>query len=151
MEARIQELLSQMTLDEKVQLTIGDGFWHTFGVERLGVPAIALNDGPSGLRKPYRDNQLSLETKAVPATCFPAAVALASSWDTALVEEIGQALAAECLANDVQVLLGPGVNIKRTPLGGRCFEYYSEDPVLSGEMGCAFVRGVQSKGVGTSL
>lgn len=89
--------------------------------------------------------------QSIPATCFPAAVALASSWDTTLVEEIGQALAAECLANDVQVLLGPGVNIKRTPLGGRCFEYYSEDPVLSGEMGSAFVQGVQSRGVGTSL
>ncbi len=151
MESQLQELLSQMTLEEKVQLTIGNGFWHTWGVERLGVPAIALNDGPSGLRKPYVDNQLSLGTKAVPATCFPAAEALASSWDTALVEEIGRALAMECLANDVQILLGPGVNIKRTPLGGRCFEYYSEDPVLSGEMGCAFVRGVQSQGVGTSL
>lgn len=151
METRIEELLSQMTLEEKIQLTIGNGFWHTYGVERIGVPAIAVNDGPSGLRKPYQDNQLSAETLAVPATCFPAAEALASSWDTSLVEEVGQALAEECLANDVQVLLGPGVNIKRTPLGGRCFEYYSEDPVLAGEMGSAFVRGVQSKGVGTSL
>ena len=148
MHAHIQELLSQMTLEEKVQLTSGDGFWRTFGVARLGVPGIAVNDGPSGLRKTYRTDG---ETQVVPATCFPAAVALASSWDTALVEEIGRALAAECLAHDVQVLLGPGVNIKRTPLGGRNFEYYTEDPVLSGEMGCAFVQGVQSLGVGTSL
>src|SRR5258708_32569844 len=149
METRIQELLNQMTLEEKLQLTIGNGFWHTHGVERLGIPAIAVNDGPSGLRKPYDDNALAAQS--VPATCFPAAEALASSWDVALVEEIGQALAEECLDNDVQVLLGPGVNMKRTPLGGRCFEYYSEDPVLAGEMGSAFVQGVQSKGVGTSL
>lgn len=147
MKARIQELLSQMTLEEKVKLTIGDGFWRTSGVERLGVPGIAMNDGPNGLRKPYQDTQ----TKVVPATCFPSSATMASSWDTTLVEEVGQALAEECLANDVQVLLGPGVNIKRTPLGGRNFEYYSEDPMLAGEMGCAFVRGVQSKGVGTSL
>jgi beta-glucosidase len=149
METRIQELLNQMTLEEKLQLTIGNGFWHTHGVERLGIPAIAVNDGPSGLRKPYDED--ALVAQSVPATCFPAAEALASSWDVALVEEIGQALAEECLANDVQVLLGPGVNMKRTPLGGRCFEYYSEDPVLAGEMGSAFVQGVQSKGVGTSL
>ncbi len=146
---RIQELLGQMTLEEKIQLTIGNGFWQTHGVERLGIQAINVNDGPSGLRKPYNDNELAAQS--VPATCFPSAAALASSWDCALVEEIGQALAQECLANDVQVVLGPGVNIKRTPLGGRCFEYYSEDPVLAGEMGTAFVRGVQSKGVGTSL
>lgn len=150
METRIQELLARMTLEEKVQLTIGNGFWHTHGVERLGISPIALNDGPSGLRKPYADHEMSLG-KSIPATCFPAAQALASSWDVELVEEIGQALAEECLANDVQVLLGPGINLKRTPLGGRCFEYYSEDPVLTGEMGSAFVRGVQNKGVGTSL
>lgn len=149
METRIQELLSQMTVEEKARLTTGNGFWHTHGIERLGIPAIAVNDGPSGLRKPFVDNEMG--AKSVPATCFPAAEALASSWDCALVEEIGQALAEECLANDVQVLLGPGVNMKRTPLGGRCFEYYSEDPVLAGEMGSAFVRGVQSRGVGTSL
>jgi beta-glucosidase len=149
MEARIQALLGQMTLEEKARLTIGDGFWHTYGVERLGIPGIAVNDGPSGLRKPYEDNTLS--ENSYPATCFPAAEALSSSWDTALVEQIGIALAEECLANDVQVVLGPGINIKRTPLGGRCFEYYAEDPMLSGAMGTAFVQGVQSKGVGTSL
>lgn len=138
-----------MTLEEKIQLTIGNGFWQTHGVERLGIQAININDGPSGLRKPYNDNELVAQS--IPATCFPSAAALASSWDCTLVEETGRALAEECLANDVQVLLGPGINIKRTPLGGRCFEYYSEDPVLAGEMGAAFVRGVQSKGVGTSL
>lgn len=151
METRIQELLSQMTLEEKIQLTIGSDFWHTHGVERLGVPAIAMNDGPSGLRKPYVGDQLSANLSSIPATCFPSAEALASSWDINLVEEVGQALAQECLANDVQVLLAPGINMKRTPLGGRCFEYYSEDPVLAGELGAAYVRGVQSKGVGTSL
>lgn len=146
----IRALLDQMTVEEKVQLTLGNGFWRTYGVERLGVLPITVNDGPSGLRRPVDIEQIGI-IQSIPATCFPAAGTLASSWDIKLVEEVGQALALECLAADVQILLGPGINIKRTPLGGRCFEYYSEDPVLSGEMGCAFVQGVQSKGVGTSL
>ncbi|HEY6408032.1 MAG TPA: glycoside hydrolase family 3 C-terminal domain-containing protein, partial [Ktedonobacteraceae bacterium] len=146
----IQELLSKMTLEEKVALTIGRDFWSTNGVERLGVAPIAVNDGPHGVRKPAATSEIGIGN-SLPATCFPTAAALASSWDTSLVEEVGQAIGEECLALDVQVLLGPGVNIKRTPLGGRCFEYFAEDPVLAGEMGCAFVRGVQSKGIGTSL
>ncbi len=149
MQSRIQELVSQMTLEEKVSLTIGQDFWHTNGVERLGVPSITVHDGPSGLRKPLPRDEMGIA--AVPATCFPSASALASSWDVSLAEAIGQAIADECQAMDVQVVLGPGVNIKRTPLGGRSFEYYSEDPVLAGEMGSAFVQGVQSRGVGTSL
>ncbi len=149
-ETTIQELLSKMTLEEKVALTIGRDFWSTNGVERLGVAPIAVNDGPHGVRKPAATSEIGIGN-SLPATCFPTAMALASSWDTGLVEEVGQAIGEECLALDVQVLLGPGVNIKRTPLGGRCFEYFAEDPVLAGEMGCAFVRGVQSKGIGTSL
>lgn len=149
-KTELQELISKMTLEEKIALTLGRDFWSTNGVERLGVAPIALTDGPHGVRKPPSGNEVGLGN-SLPATCFPTAVALASSWDTALVEEVGQAIAEECLALDVQVLLGPGVNIKRTPLGGRSFEYYSEDPVVAGEMGVAFVRGVQSKGVGTSL
>jgi beta-glucosidase len=149
-EANIQELISKMTLEEKIALTIGRDFWSTNGVERLGIASIALNDGPHGIRKPASSSEIGIGS-SLPATCFPTAAALACSWDTALVEEVGEALGEECLALDVQVILGPGVNIKRTPLGGRCFEYYSEDPVLAGEMGCAFVKGVQSKGIGTSL
>jgi beta-glucosidase len=149
-ETHIQELISKMTLEEKVALTIGRDFWSTNGVERLGIAPIALNDGPHGVRKPTSISEIGIGT-SLPATCFPTAAALASSWDTSLIEEVGQAIGEECLALDVQVVLGPGVNIKRTPLGGRCFEYFAEDPVLAGEMGCAFVRGVQSKGIGTSL
>ena len=149
-EATIQELMSKMTLEEKIDLTIGKDFWSTNGVERLGVEPIALNDGPHGVRKPGSSSEIGIGN-SFPATCFPTAVTLACSWDAALVEEVGAALGEECLALDVQVLLGPGVNIKRTPLGGRSFEYYSEDPVLAGELGCAFVNGVQSKGIGTSL
>ena len=149
-ETNMQELISNMTLEEKIALTIGKDFWSTNGVERLGIAPVALNDGPHGVRKPGASSEIGIGSSFA-ATCFPTANTLACSWDTALVEEVGEALGEECLALDVQVLLGPGVNIKRTPLGGRCFEYYSEDPVLAGEMGCAFVNGVQSKGIGTSL
>jgi beta-glucosidase len=146
----IQELISKMTLEEKIALTIGKDFWRTQGVERLGIAPIALNDGPHGIRKAGVSTEIGIGS-SFPATCFPTAVTLACSWDTELVQEVGEALGEECLALDVQVLLGPGVNIKRTPLGGRSFEYYSEDPVLAGELGCAYVNGVQSKGIGTSL
>ncbi len=149
-ETNIQELISKMTLEEKIALTIGKDFWSTNGVERLGIAPIAVNDGPHGVRKPAASSEIGIGS-SIAATCFPTANTLACSWDTALVEEVGEALGEECLALDVQVLLGPGVNIKRTPLGGRCFEYYAEDPVLAGEMGCAYVNGVQSKGIGTSL
>jgi beta-glucosidase len=149
-ETNIQELISKMTLEEKIALTIGKDFWSTNGVERLGIAPIALNDGPHGVRKPGASTEIGIGS-SIAATCFPTANTLACSWDTALVEEVGMALGEECLTLDVQVLLGPGVNIKRTPLGGRSFEYYSEDPVLAGEMGCAYVNGVQSKGIGTSL
>jgi beta-glucosidase len=149
-EANIQELISNMTLEEKIALSIGRDFWSTNSVERLGIAPIALCDGPHGVRKPAESSEIGIGN-SLPATCFPPAATLASCWDTVLVEEVGRAIGEECLTLDVQVLLGPGVNIKRTPLGGRCFEYYSEDPVLAGELGCAFVNGVQSKGIGTSL
>lgn len=149
-EGQIAKLIGQMTLEEKIGLTIGRDFWTTNGVERLGIVPIALNDGPHGVRKAASGHDVGIGN-SIPATCFPTAVSLASSWDTALAEEVGKALGEECLAQDVQVLLGPGVNIKRTPLGRRNFEYFSEDPLLAGEMGAAWVRGVQSQGVGTSL
>ncbi len=149
-EHKVADLLREMTLEEKIALTIGRDFWTTNGVERLGIKPIVLTDGPHGVRKAPQSGELGIGN-SLPATCFPTAVSLASSWDTALAEEIGQALGEESQALDVQVLLGPGVNIKRTPLGGRNFEYFSEDPVLAGEMGAAWVRGVESQGVGTSL
>ena len=148
-ETKVQELLGAMTLEEKIALTIGQDLGSTNGIERLGISSITLQDGPHGIRRRPADE--SVDRTPLPSTCFPTSAALASSWDIALVEEVGQAIAEECLALDAQVLLGPGVNIKRTPLCGRNFEYYSEDPVISGEVGSAFIRGVQSKGVGTSL
>lgn len=150
METRVAELLGQMTLEEKIALTIGRDFWTTSGVPRLGIEPIVMTDGPHGVRKSPQSGEIGIGN-SIPATCFPTAVSLASSWDTALTAEIGHALAEECLELDVQVLLGPGVNIKRTPLGGRNFEYFSEDAVLAGEIGAAWVQGVQSLGVGTSL
>lgn len=129
----------------------GLNYWHTKTVERLGVPSICVSDGPHGLRKHLPGGEEAGLPGSVPATCFPTASATACSWDIGLMHEIGEALAEESLQEDVSVLLGPGVNIKRSPLCGRNFEYISEDPYLSGEMAAALIRGVQSRGVGTSL
>ena len=140
-------LVAKMTLEEKALLLSGDGWWKTHAIERLQIPSICMTDGPHGLRKVEGGGL----TKSVPATCFPTASALASSWDTTLIRRVGMALAQECQASDVQILLGPGINMKRSPLGGRNFEYFSEDPVLAGKMAAAYIQGVQSQGVGTSL
>jgi beta-glucosidase len=143
-------ILAQLTLEEKASLCLGSDFWHTAPVERLGVPAVMVADGPHGLRKQPEEGQAGLGGSK-PATCFPTAAALASSWDVDLLRRVGQALGREAQAEEVGVLLGPGVNIKRSPLCGRNFEYFSEDPLLAGTLGSAFVQGVQSQGVGTSL
>ena len=145
----INAILGQMTLEEKAALCIGASPWTTVPVERLGVPAITVSDGPHGVRRVADVNALS--TPSLPATCFPTASCLASTWDVDLLYELGQALGEECNALNVDVVLGPSNNMKRTPLCGRNFEYYSEDPYLSGEMAASFINGVQSKGVGTSL
>ena len=150
METRADELLAQLTLEEKAALTVGRDAWTTVAVERLGIPSVWLSDGPTGLRKLRSSEDLSL-TNTLPATCFPTESSLAASWDLELVEEVAGAIAAECRAEGVGVLLGPGINLKRSPLGGRNFEYFSEDPVLSGRMAAAFVRGVQARGVGACL
>ncbi|MDX6300376.1 MAG: beta-glucosidase [Nocardioidaceae bacterium] len=151
MEDDVARLLDALTLEEKASLCLGSDFWHTAPVERLGIPAVMVADGPHGLRKePEHATQGSL-VESVPATCFPTASALGSSWDVDLLQEVGVALGRECQAEQVSVLLGPGVNIKRSPLCGRNFEYFSEDPRLSGELATSFVLGVQSQGVGTSL
>jgi beta-glucosidase len=144
--AAASELVSRMTVEEQALLLSGDGWWRTHAIERLGLPAISVSDGPHGLRKLQ-----GLFGDSVPATCFPTAPALAATWNVDLVREVGAALGREAQAADVQVLLGPGINIKRSPLGGRNFEYFSEDPVLSGRMAVAYIDGVQSQGVGTSL
>jgi beta-glucosidase len=143
-------LLEQLTLEEKAALTVGRDAWTTVPVERLGIPSVWVSDGPTGLRKVRASDEMSL-TNTVPATCFPTESSLAATWDVALVEEVAGAIATECRAEGVSVLLGPGINLKRSPLGGRNFEYFSEDPVLSGRMAAAFVRGLQDRGVGACL
>lgn len=150
-DKRIKELVAQMTLEEKAGLTSGRDNWFTKGAERLGIPEVRTSDGPHGLRTQEGEENSLAENKSVSAVCFPAACLTASSFDRNLLREIGRTLGEECQALGVQVLLGPGVNMKRSPLCGRNFEYFSEDPYLAGEMGAAFVEGVQSQGVGCSL
>ncbi len=135
-----------LTLEEKISLLTGRDFWTTQPVERLGIPAIWLADGPHGLRKAAGLEETGIGT-SLPATCFPTAATLACSWDAALLERVGEAIGRECRHQGVHVLLGPGLNLKRHPLGGRNFEYYSEDPLLSGKLAAAFIRGVQRQGV----
>ncbi|MDR1540945.1 MAG: hypothetical protein LBU32_23670 [Clostridiales bacterium] len=150
-EAKAKNLVSQMTLEEKAGLCSGLDLWRLKGVERLGLPSIMVTDGPHGLRKQTgKTDSLSIQS-SVPATCFPAACASACSFDRSLLREIGEALGEECQQEDVSVILGPGANIKRSPLCGRNFEYFSEDPYLTGEMAAAVISGVQSKGVGASM
>lgn len=145
----ITELINQMTLEEKAALCIGANSWTTTPVDRLGIPVLSFSDGPHGVRKVIDAN--NFVTGTIPATCFPTASCTASSWDMDLIHSMGQALAEECIALKVDVLLGPGINMKRSPLCGRNFEYFSEDPYLAGQMAASFINGVQSKGVGTSL
>jgi len=145
-----KELVSQMTLEEKASLCSGLDFWRMKGVERLGLPSIMITDGPHGLRKQAGASDHLGITDSIPATCFPTASATANSFNRALLKEIGGAIAEECLQEGVAVLLGPGANIKRSPLCGRNFEYFSEDPLVSSELTASFVDGVQEKGIGTS-
>ncbi|MFD3274177.1 beta-glucosidase [Paenibacillus dendritiformis] len=149
MSRQVKDIMKRMTLEEKASLCSGLNMWQTKAVERVGIPSIVMTDGPHGLRK--QANPADMSSKTVPATCFPSGAGLASSWDRELIEEVGAALGEECQAEDVQILLGPAVNIKRSPLCGRNFEYFSEDPYLSSEMGAHHVRGVQGQGVGTSV
>jgi len=147
----IEALLKQLTLEEKASLCSGKNFWNLKGVDRLGIPSIMVSDGPHGLRKQLDDSDNIGLNASVPATCFPTAVTLAASWDRMLLGEIGKALGETCQAEHVSVILGPGINIKRSPLCGRNFEYFSEDPLLAGELAAAMIEGVQSQGIGTSL
>jgi beta-glucosidase len=141
--------LSELSNAEIASLSSGNGFWYS---KRVGeVPSFNLSDGPHGLRKQGTSEDHLGMAPSVPATCFPPAVALSQTWDADLIERVGTALGEEGQAEGVGVLLGPGINIKRDPRCGRNFEYFSEDPVLAGELGTAWVKGVQSQGVGTSL
>ncbi|WP_339320070.1 glycoside hydrolase family 3 C-terminal domain-containing protein [Paenibacillus sp. FSL R10-2734] len=151
MVPNIQELIAQMTIEEKAGMCSGLDFWQTKAVERLGIPSIMMTDGPHGLRKQKDGNDHLGIFDSVPATCFPAGAGMACSWDRELIKQVGAAIGEECQAENVSILLGPGANIKRSPLCGRNFEYFSEDPYLSSEMAIGHIEGVQSQGVGTSL
>ncbi|WP_025688387.1 beta-glucosidase family protein [Paenibacillus zanthoxyli] len=148
MNSLAEKWLGQLTLDEKISLVAGKDLWSTSAVERLGIPSLCMTDGPHGVRKEQDGTLLGVSK---PATCFPTSSGLASSWNVELMEQIGVSLGKECRQLGVQILLGPGINMKRSPLCGRNFEYYSEDPFLAGEMAAAFIRGVQSRNIGTSL
>ena len=147
----IPKLLQDLTLEEKAGLCSGLDFWHTKAVERLDIPSAMVSDGPHGLRKQDMHPDHMGMGESVEAICFPTASAMACSFDRDLLYCVGDALGEECVAEDLAVLLGPGINMKRSPICGRNFEYYSEDPLLAGELAASFVNGVQSHGVGTSL
>lgn len=144
---KYKELIEKMTPEEKASLLSGANFWNTKAIERLGIPGMMLTDGPHGLRKQGgKADHLGLNN-SVPATCYPSAAGLANTWDERLLEEMGEKLGLEAASEGVSVLLGPGVNIKRNPLCGRNFEYFSEDPYLSGKMAAALIRGIQKNGI----
>ena len=144
-------LVARMSLDEKASLMSGSSFWHLQALPDFELSRVMVSDGPHGLRKQGDSADHMGLNASIPATCFPTAVTLASSWNRKLIGEVGAAIGRECQKEDVSVLLAPGVNIKRSPLCGRNFEYYSEDPFQAGEMATAFVQGVQSTGIGTSV
>jgi beta-glucosidase len=150
-DAQIKALVKKMTLKEKCSLLSGADFWHTKPVDRLGIPQIMVSDGPHGLRKQDVSDGKAGINDSIKAVCFPAACASACSFDRDVLNTLGQTLGDECQAQDVAVLLGPAVNIKRSPLCGRNFEYISEDPYLAGELAANIINGVQSKHVGTSI
>ena len=151
MERDLKKIVSEMTLEEKAGMCSGLDFWHLKEVEHLGIPKVMVSDGPHGLRKQDEKGDHLGINDSIKAVCFPPAVLSACSFDRGLMEEMGKATGREAQANDVSVVLGPAVNIKRSPLCGRNFEYYSEDPYLAGEIAAAFVKGVQSQHVGTSI
>jgi beta-glucosidase len=146
-----KQIVSRMTNEEKALLLLGKDFWHLAGFERHGLPSVMVSDGPHGLRKQAGGADHMGMGKSVPAVCYPAACATACSFDEGLLKEMGEALGDECAEQGIAVLLGPGANHKRSPLCGRSFEYFSEDPLLSGTMAAAFIHGVQSRGVGACL
>ena len=151
MERDLKKLVASMTLEEKAGMCSGADFWNTKAVERLGIPSVMMSDGPHGMRKQEGEADHLGLNESVEAVCFPAACATASSFDVDLIRQMGEILGEECQAEDLSMLLGPAVNIKRSPLCGRNFEYFSEDPYLTGKMAAAYINGVQSWDVGTSI
>lgn len=148
---QIEKILKEMTLEEKASLCSGADFWHTKAVKRLGIPSIMMSDGPNGVRLQNKKADHLGINESVKAVCFPTSSAVGASFDPDLAYEIGKTIGKECQALGLSMILGPGINIKRSPLCGRNFEYYSEDPYLSGEMGRAFIQGVQSQNVGACV
>ncbi len=146
----MRELVSKMTLEEKASLCSGKDFWHTKGIERLGIPSVMVSDGPHGLRKQEDAADHLGVNESIKAVCFPAGCAIAASFSRDTARLLGETLGNECQAENISTILGPAMNIKRSPLCGRNFEYYSEDPLVSTELGAAYVQGVQSRNVGTS-
>ncbi len=142
-----KDIIDRMTLEEKAALLGGKGEWQTWDIPRLHIPEMYLSDGPSGVRRQAGAGDHLGLNPSLPATCVPSAATVASSWDVELAEQIGRTLGEEALVEDVQILLGPGMNMKRSPLCGRNFEYYSEDPILAGRIAAGYIKGVQSQGV----
>ncbi len=151
MKRDVKGIIREMTLEEKAGMCSGKDFWHLKGVERLGIPEVMVSDGPHGLRKQAAEADHLGLNESIKAVCFPTACATACSFDRDLLEEMGERIGDECQAEDLSVILGPAVNIKRSPLCGRNFEYFSEDPYLASQMAAAHIKGVQSKNVGTSI
>ena len=151
MKRDVKAIIREMTLEEKAGMCSGKDFWHLKGVERLGIPEVMVSDGPHGLRKQAEEADHLGLNESIKAVCFPTACATACSFDRDLLEEMGERIGDECQAEDLSVILGPAVNIKRSPLCGRNFEYFSEDPYLASPMAAAHIKGVQSKNVGTSI
>lgn len=151
MGKKVQDILSKMTLEDKISLCNGADFWHSKGMAQYGIPAVTMSDGPHGVRCQKNGADMLGVNESEPATCFPTAVTSGATWDAELLKAEGQAIGEEGLSYGVDVVLGPGVNIKRNPLCGRNFEYFSEDPYIAGAMGAAWVQGAQSTGAGTSL
>ena len=149
--SNIRAIIARMTLEEKAGLCSGADFWHTKAVERLGIPATMVSDGPHGLRKQDEETDHLGVNDSIEAVCFPAGCATAASFDRDMVRRMGEAIGDSCQHEKLSVVLGPAVNIKRSPLCGRNFEYLSEDPYLAGEMCAAYIQGVQSRNVGTSI
>ena len=151
MNKKVQDILSKMTLEDKISLCNGADFWHSKAMAQYGIPAITMSDGPHGVRCQKNGSDMLGVNESEPATCFPTAVTSGATWDAALLKAEGKAIGEEGLSYGVDVVLGPGVNIKRNPLCGRNFEYFSEDPYIAGAMGAAWVQGAQESGAGTSL
>ena len=150
-KSEIKALVAKMTLEEKAGLCSGGDFWHTKAVERLGIPMVMVSDGPHGLRKQDLEADHLGINDSIKAVCMPAACATAASFDRGLIKTMGESIGSSCQHEKLAVVLGPAVNIKRSPLCGRNFEYLSEDPYLAGEMAASYINGVQSKNVGTSI